>query len=79
MLELQHSQCAICGDTIDISTAKVDHDHTTDRVRELLCGPCNTMLGMAKDSELILRKGIRYLGKHRRSSSDELLESYIDG
>lgn len=39
----------------------VDHCHRTRRVRGLLCGRCNTMLGHARDSPEILRAGAAYL------------------
>lgn len=43
----------------------VDHCHETGKIRGLLCQSCNTMLGNAKDSILVLQAGIDYLsGKH---------------
>lgn len=39
----------------------VDHDHVTGQFRGLLCGSCNTALGMAKDSIQILNSLISYL------------------
>jgi len=53
LLELQGGVCAICGrpETI-VDTRRgivrrlcVDHDHTTNRVRGLLCHRCNVNLG----------------------------------
>jgi hypothetical protein len=41
----------------------VDHCHKTDKVRGLLCGPCNIMLGLAKDNEMLLANAILYLEK----------------
>lgn len=41
----------------------VDHDHTTGRVRGLLCDKCNNLLRCARDSILILESGIEYLKK----------------
>lgn len=32
--------------------------------RALLCSPCNVMLGTAKDSVELLKKGIDYLNEH---------------
>ena len=43
----------------------VDHDHTTGKVRGLLCFLCNLMLGHAKDSIERLEYGINYLKTHQ--------------
>jgi len=39
----------------------VDHCHKTNKIRGLLCGKCNRMLGYAKDSIEILQSAIEYL------------------
>lgn len=39
----------------------VDHDHRTDRIRGVICGRCNLLLGQAGDSPKILRLCARYL------------------
>lgn len=58
----QDGGCAICGTPPAAGRGlHVDHDHTTGQVRGLLCQPCNTMLGGAKDSAQTLAKGIAYL------------------
>lgn len=44
---------------------QVDHCHKTGKVRGLLCGRCNRMLGMSKDSIKILKRSILYLKKHQ--------------
>lgn len=64
LLESQNFACKICkAERSDKSrrNLSVDHDHTTGRVRGLLCGNCNKMLGYAKDNPTILLKGIQYL------------------
>lgn len=53
--------CALCGDHDRIG---IDHDHTTGRVRDALCGRCNSMLGMAADSPERLEAGAAYLRAH---------------
>ena len=60
MKSTQNGRCAICKN-ISKKNLSVDHDHTTGKVRGLLCGRCNTMLGMACDSELVLESAIKYL------------------
>lgn len=63
LLREQEGLCAICHSLM--VRPNVDHDHFTGKVRELLCGHCNTLLGRAKDSEEILQKAVAYLRKHR--------------
>jgi hypothetical protein len=63
LYEFQGGKCAICrratGATRRLS---VDHDHATGKVRGLLCRPCNTLLGHARDAIAFFRRGIAYLG-----------------
>ena len=68
LLQAQHGKCAVCGlpefENI-FNTLAVDHDHTTGKVRGLLCNPCNQALGDAKDSVAILAALIQYLERSR--------------
>ena len=60
MLEKQLYKCEICH--IDINwNCHVDHSHENGKVRGLLCGSCNTGLGMMKDDIKILQSAIDYL------------------
>jgi len=47
LLEKQNNKCYICGkeNLIDSKRLHVDHDHTTGKVRGLLCSRCNGALG----------------------------------
>ena len=74
MAESQGGGCAICGEvesrystTKDGSTRRlaVDHDHTTGKVRGLLCGDCNVGLGAFEDDGPRLIKAVQYLNRHR--------------
>lgn len=62
----QNGNCSICG----INRSKlnrnlaVDHNHSTGKIRDLLCTKCNTILGGANDDINILQKAIIYLRKH---------------
>lgn len=62
-LEAQGRVCAICN--ADRPHSKydwsVDHCHQTNRVRGILCGRCNLMLGHAKDNPTVLRAAALYL------------------
>ena len=67
MLEDQDGVCLICGKAPDLDSTRntrlcVDHDHTTGKVRGLLCNTCNRVLGMVKDNTTTLHSMIEYLG-----------------
>ena len=61
----QHNRCAICGiHQLELNIRlSVDHDHTTNTIRELLCGRCNAALGLVKESTDILHSMIKYIDK----------------
>jgi hypothetical protein len=62
----QNGKCGSCGITELPGgyRADVDHCHATGKVRGLLCGPCNRMLGNAGDDPEKLKAAVRYLAKH---------------
>jgi hypothetical protein len=54
--------CAIYKEQfIDFDDIKTDHDHKSEKVRGLLCHPCNLMLGQCKDDTNILPEGALYI------------------
>lgn len=59
----QGGRCAIChlSEAENGKALALDHCHTTNRVRGLLCDLCNTGLGRFKDSPDALRRAITYL------------------
>jgi hypothetical protein len=63
MLAAQGGKCAICQtDTPGrYNRFQVDHDHSTGRVRGLLCGNCNRGIGNLRDSPDLLRAASRYI------------------
>lgn len=63
MMDSQSNACGICGAETDLV---IDHDHQTQSVRGLLCGHCNTGLGMFNDDPAALAAAVEYL---RRSSA----------
>ena len=44
--------------------AVIDHDHAAGKIRGILCGSCNTLLGKAKDDITLLQRAINYLNKN---------------
>ena len=64
MYDAQNGKCAICESRIGNSRTGrlfVDHCHTTNKVRGLLCSNCNHGLGQFKDSPKLLQRAIEYL------------------
>jgi len=64
MAEEQGHQCPLCGAPDDLANGEglhIDHDHTTGRVRGLLCGLCNRGIGLLGHDLTRLRKAITYL------------------
>jgi recombination endonuclease VII len=56
----QNGLCAICDKKRKLN---VDHDHTTGKVRGLLCFKCNTALGTFEDTISGVQRVIDYLEK----------------
>lgn len=56
----QEGRCAICNKTSN-RKLYIDHNHTTDKVRGLLCMKCNAGLGMFDDSIFYLINACSYL------------------
>jgi hypothetical protein len=63
-------KCGICGNDLklpekrrgqSLEVVAVDHNHSTGKVRGLLCNRCNKGLGFFKDSSELLNSAIRYL------------------
>jgi len=61
MNEKQCGKCLICGGTEPVKRLFVDHDHDTGAVRGLLCGKCNTALGLFGDNAKLLKSATEYL------------------
>lgn len=67
LLKKQECKCNICQINMSEFTKAlhVDHDHTTGKVRGLLCENCNRGLGMFKDNIEFLLAAIIYLNNHK--------------
>lgn len=63
MLVLQNNKCMFknCNEKLTFTSAHLDHNHKTGKIRGLLCQKHNTLLGSAEDSILILQNAIEYL------------------
>ena len=54
----QGGRCVLCGATEKLV---LDHNHETGKLRGLLCGHCNSMIGFARDNIVVLEKAIIYI------------------
>lgn len=69
LLEKQNGRCAICG--VDATGVRepgkrehsmyVDHDHSTGKIRGLLCSRCNFGIGQFRNNPELLMKAATYL------------------
>jgi hypothetical protein len=67
LLKKQNSVCAVCRTTKPSGrgTWHVDHDHTTGKIRGLLCHKCNTGIGLFNDNPQLLQQAKEYLIEHQ--------------
>jgi len=63
MYEAQSGACKICGTLRPRGKGgfHVDHCHRSNRIRGLLCAPCNMLLGLANDDKTVLARAIEHL------------------
>lgn len=67
---VQNSTCAICSKPETavylgkLRSLSVDHNHTTGKVRGLLCQKCNTALGMLDENKNSIDNLISYLKRY---------------
>jgi hypothetical protein len=60
----QEGKCKICGvhgERHGKGRLVVDHCHVSTRFRALLCGPCNSAIGLFQESEDIMLSAIAYI------------------
>ena len=59
----KHIECPICQRNLNSGHIKlsIDHNHTTGKVRGVLCNRCNIALGMLKENPEIIKQAIAYL------------------
>ena len=59
---MENTSCQICGR--DISNKKcIDHCHTKEKIRGVLCNNCNTALGLVGDNVDTLSRMIDYINQ----------------
>lgn len=74
MLLDQNEVCAICKRPETSSKCKylsIDHCHTTNAIRGLLCVSCNRGIGMFWDNIELLKTAITYLNKNKNHETHQ--------
>lgn len=80
LLKKQNYLCACCGRHKDSNVSDghgkvrrlaVDHDHSTGKIRGLLCTYCNVGIGYLGDSAEGLNKALAYLNRNLASNFQE--------
>ena len=59
MITEQDNRCKIC--TCEMEDPQIDHNHSTGKIRGLLCKPCNMSLGLLKEDINSLYNMISYI------------------
>ena len=75
MFKEQNGVCFICNKPQRKKVHKhlfVDHCHTTNKIRALLCNNCNTGIGMFEESIQTMKDAIAYLELFNKNNSDEM-------
>mgnify|MGYP001565846128 FL=1 len=63
MFKNQDYKCAICKEFPSRESLGVDHDHTTGKIRGLLCGNCNRALGLLRENRNVALGLVEYIDK----------------
>ena len=60
---LEIGNCQICNRHVSGKNQHIDHCHSTNIVRGVLCRACNTGLGHFDDDIVLLNRAIKYLNE----------------
>ena len=56
---MKNENCQTCG--VKMEKKCIDHCHTTNKIRGVLCNNCNTALGLVNDNRQTLQNMLQYL------------------
>ena len=64
LLDASGGVCCICEGNRTKRALVVDHDHKSGKIRGLLCGSCNSAIGMLGDDAGLVTRALKYLEIH---------------
>jgi hypothetical protein len=73
--DAQKNRCAICDEP---DPQHLDHDHSSGRIRRLLCQRCNHGLGLFRDDPYLLHVAALYVEGHRQQHALSLLQDMTE-
>ena len=81
MFQKQNGCCEICSkELVHLGKAThIDHCHSSNKVRGLLCNSCNLALGQFKDNVKTLAKAIEYLNKNSYEDDNSCQSKCCEG
>lgn len=67
MLKKQNYRCEVClrHESEFSRKLSVDHNHSTGKIRGLLCSQCNTALGKLREDEETINRLLKYIEKYK--------------
>lgn len=69
MYNSQNGCCAICKNLY--KSLVIDHCHSKNTVRQLLCDGCNRGIGFLRENIITLKNAIKYLQKHNKDDKSK--------
>lgn len=70
ILYYQNNKCKLCEIQLDIHNNQnfvhLDHDHSTNKIRGILCGNCNASIGFSRENIEYIKNAITYLEKNNK-------------
>jgi hypothetical protein len=83
ILERQDFACAICEEPFDFglgmerrrSGIHLDHCHSTNCVRGLLCGACNVGIGHLRESPELFQRAAAYVTRHKLRAREPFIDT----
>jgi hypothetical protein len=75
ILEIQGGGCAICGAKPKERRLHIDHNHSTNAIRGILCGKCNQAIGLLNENLILFDRAKEYIKNNNNETVSRLIEN----